>query len=88
MTNGIRVWIRYHRGSFEESMKTKQMFCCVGMAKIAVAVMYESEDDCGAEDVEITHQCWDKRLLSDSFLITINGDAVGHLWYELEKKDD
>lgn len=81
MTNGLTVCIRYHRGSFDESMKTKQEFCCVGMAKIAVAAEYKHF---AAADVEVTHQVWDKRLLSDSFLITIDGNAIGHLWYKPE----
>ena len=90
MTNGLRVWIRYHHGGFKESMKTKQEFCCVGMAKIAIAEEYKSylvkNIRSAPVDVEVTHQVWDKRINSDSFIITINGNAIGHLWYEQEKK--
>ena len=81
MSNGIRVHIRYSRSTFKEAMQTEQVFCCIGMAEKAIRKEYLY-----ARQIEIKWQCWDKRINSDSFIITVNDNTVGYLWYKLEEK--
>ncbi len=71
----IEVNFRYHRGSFKESMETKISNGFVALILNILKVEYETNN------VKIEYQTFDSRLKADSYIVTANGNAIGHLWY-------
>ena len=73
---GRATLFRWHRGSLDESMATATP--CHTLAKlIEILRTGPGLEDVAAERVDVTHYTYDERIDWDTYLVTVDGNAVG-----------
>ena len=81
----MKVNFRYQRGGFRVSMETKIQFEFI---QLLISEL-KNEYNCSVHDIKIEYQVFDERLNisgADSYIVSINGNGIGQLWYSEERK--
>jgi len=72
--DGAGSLFRWHRGSLDESMAT--VVPCESMAEL-LAILQGVDADVTGERVDVKHYTYDERIEWDTYLVTVDGQAVG-----------